>query len=120
MFRRYAMNAAEIRIQILTQHAELRTLIEETRAATARVPRGQPEGHSGPVACVGRLASALREHNRCEEQLLRGVLVTVDAWGPARAELMDERHTAEHTELHAALVDAPFNPKRVGHVLDRL
>ena len=69
---------------------------------------------------MSRLASALRAHNLCEERLLKGVLVTADAWGPARAEIMDERHAAEHGELHAALVVTTFNPERVGQLLDRL
>jgi hypothetical protein len=69
---------------------------------------------------VTRLAQALQAHNLCEERLLKGILATVDAWGPARAAIMDERHAAEHHELHTALVHAPFDAHRVPELLDRL
>jgi hypothetical protein len=114
------MNAIQIRTQLLTQHAELRALVGEARIAVGRVPMGRPEDDDGPAACMSRLASALRAHNLCEERLLTGVLVTADGWGPARAEIMNQRHAAEHGELHAALVVTTFDPEMVGQLLDRL
>jgi hypothetical protein len=114
------MDATQIRIQLLTQHAELRALIEQARAAIGQASMCEPERGEVLAASVGRLASALRAHNACEEQLLKGILATVDAWGPARAEIMDERHTAEHKELHAELVDASLDRERVRRLLDRL
>jgi hypothetical protein len=114
------MNAVEIGAEIFSQHAKLRALIEKTRSATARIPRHQAGADPGLVACVGRLASDLRDHNLCEEQLLRVLPVTADCWGRAGAESVHERHMAEHRELEAALVAAPFNPKRLGYFLDRL
>ena len=114
------MIAIPIRTQLLTQHAELRALIAEARVAIERVPMGQPEDDDGPAACMSRLASALRTHNRCEERLLKGFPEAGDAAGPARAEIMDERHAAEHGELYDALVNPSLNPERVGQALDRL
>jgi hypothetical protein len=114
------MNAAQIRTDLLAQHQHLRALIEEARSAIERDPMGQPENHRGPAACLSRLATALRDHNLCEERLLKSVLVTVDAWGPVRAEVMDERHVAEHEELHAALAMPTFKPEPVRILLTRL
>jgi hypothetical protein len=57
-------------------------------------------------AAVERLAHDLHEHTRNEEKILRGLLRSVDAWGPLREEIMDERHLAEHRELAAAAVEA--------------
>lgn len=57
-------------------------------------------------ACLDRLSLLLRAHNGREEELLREILSTVDAWGPARAEIMGEQHVAEHAELSAILGDA--------------
>lgn len=114
------MDATQIRTQLLTQHAELRALIEQARAAIGHSSMSGPEGDNALAASVGRLASALRVHNAREEQLLKGILATVDAWGPARAEIMDERHTAEHKELHAEFVDASLDRERVRQLLDRL
>ena len=114
------MDATQIRTQLLTQHAELRVLIEQAHAAIEHGSMSEPKGDKALVASVDRLASALRAHNACEEQLLKGILATVDAWGPARAEIMDERHTAEHKELHAQLVDASLDREQVRRLLDRL
>jgi hypothetical protein len=112
------MSSLEIRREILSQHDELRTMIEETRASVA--PTGEPDGNPDRFACMDRLAGALQAHNRREEALLKGLLATVDAWGPARAEIMDARHLAEHEELHAALVDVLFDAEGVGPALDRI
>jgi hypothetical protein len=114
------MNATQIRTELLAQHMQLRELIAEARTAIGRVPMGQPEDDDGPAACLSRLASALHAHNRCEESLLKGVLVTVDAWGPVRAQVMNERHAAEHAELHGALLDTTLDPEHVGRLFDRL
>jgi hypothetical protein len=114
------VDANQIRTQLLTQHAELRALIEEVRAAKGRARGGEPRGGDVLIALVDRLASALQAHNLCEERLLKGILVTVDAWGPARVEIMDERHSAEHKEIHAELLEASFEPERIDHLLDQL
>jgi hypothetical protein len=104
------MNAAEIRDELLSQHANLRQIIDELhRSAGVGVPVA---GTDGEVAAhVVRLARALREHNRREETLLRGVLGSVDAWGPVREEIMNEEHAAEHEELGAALWSATVGPE---------
>jgi len=114
------MDASQIRIQLLSQHAELRALIRQARAALGLAPKCESEGGDSLEGGVGRLASALQAHNACEEQLLKGLLATVDAWGPARAEIMNERHAAEHKELHDELLGASFDPERVARLLDRL
>ncbi len=114
------MKSVQVQVQLLTQHAELRRLIEEARVAIERVPMGQPEDDDGPAACLTRLASALQAHNLSEESLLDALLVTADLWGPVRAHIMDGRHAAEHMELHAALALPTFNREQVGQTLDRL
>ena len=98
------MSPSEIRDELLEQHASLRAMIEDVRwvAGRARESDGMPgELHDH----VRRLALAFRAHNRREEEVLKGFLVTVDAWGPVREEIMSEEHVAEHVELYAALVD---------------
>ncbi len=115
------MDTSQIRIQLLGQHADLRALIEQTRVTATRPRQGWPPDAGDDLAArVVRLARALKAHNACEEELLKGLLATVDAWGPARAEIMHERHHAEHEDLHSELLDASFDPGRVGHLLDRL
>jgi DUF438 domain-containing protein len=115
------MTPSQIRAELLGQHAGLRVLMQEAREAIAR---GSPRDDLRD--CVQRLATALRAHNRREETLLREIIRKVDAWGPARAEIMDESHVDEHLELLAALLgtngasDAASAGKGVAHVLERL
>jgi hypothetical protein len=114
------MDTNQIRTQLMAEHAGLRSLIEETRSAIARRLTHEPVDSRGLAACIGRLASALQAHNEHEERLLKGFLATVDAWGPARAEIMNERHAAEHKELHAELADSSLEPERAAALLGRL
>jgi hypothetical protein len=114
------MDTNQIRIQLLRQHAELRALIGQVRAAIGAPAMRGPKDDDDLVEKVDALAGALQAHNACEERLLEGILSTVDAWGPVRAEIMNERHVAEHKELHAELVDPSLDTKSVSRVLDRL
>src|SRR5579863_1144176 len=107
------MRTSEIRTRLLSQHAELRGLIEEVRRAFGGPPGPPTEAQvrdfrrpseTASVA-MARLLGGLRDHNQEEERLLRDVIGTADAWGPARVELMDERHVREHSELTSALSD---------------
>jgi hypothetical protein len=92
------MNLESIRNELSAQHAHLRALIEELRLAMWA---------NGDIASpLEKVASALHAHNHREEELLRGILLTIDAWGGARAAIMGEEHLMEHEEL-AALVSAP-------------
>lgn len=97
-----AMTRNEIRIELLGQHANLRTLIEAARKAASLWRTGQvasKELHER----LRLLAETSHAHSEREELLLRGVIPTVDAWGAVRADIMDEEHLLEHRELSAAL-----------------
>jgi hypothetical protein len=96
------MKASEIRRDLLAQHAELRSLLDQVSAAAARA-KTTHRSVDDARACLAQLLEALGLHNLREEELLRGLLPGVDAWGGARAEIMGEEHVAEHRDLHAAL-----------------
>jgi hypothetical protein len=98
------MEFEDIRAELLSQHADLRRMIDEMRQCVA-VP--SPEGAYGASlrTLLDRLLVDLREHNRREEELLGLVLPTIDAWGPVRGEIMNEQHVSEHQELAGALDD---------------
>jgi predicted ThiF/HesA family dinucleotide-utilizing enzyme len=111
-----------MRTELLGQHQGLRALIEETRQALLG-----DDATKRPALreCIGRLGAALRAHNAREEMLLRELLHSVDAWGPARVEIMDETHVEEHDGLLRALLGAtggatPESAAEVTRVLDRL
>ena len=99
------MNRNEIRSELLEQHAKLRVMVEAARRSVGHADESEA-GRDELRACMDHLSLGLRAHNGREEELLRGILLTVDAWGPVRAEIMGERHLAEHAELSAILVDA--------------
>jgi len=62
------------------------------------------------VTAVRLLADLVRRHNQREEQLLRDLIPTVDAWGEARAELMTDEHVREHGAIHGALLGMTRTP----------
>jgi len=106
------MTPSEIRAELLGQHARLRSLIDETRAIAERARQGEAVGDALRDG-VARLATAMRDHNAREEELLGGILPTVDAWGPARAEIMDETHRREHDELYEVLLGIRTAPREL-------
>ncbi len=87
---------------MLGQHAEMRATIARATELIGRVRAGEPV-RLALQETLGALADAAHAHNAREEELLRDIIPTVDAWGPARATVMDEQHTLEHQALHAAL-----------------
>jgi hypothetical protein len=99
------MNRSAIRRELVEEHAKLRGLIEDVREA-ARLARGSEAMRRELHTQMERLNIALRAHNRHEEELLKGILVTIDAWGAVRAEILSEEHVAEHVELCAMITDA--------------
>jgi iron-sulfur cluster repair protein YtfE (RIC family) len=114
------MKLESIRIELLGQHEQLRATMRDVRALLARAARGEAVG--GEVRQgLTRLEEQLRTHNLREEDLLRDVVPKLDAWGPARAEIMDEQHAAEHEALYGSLERLrAASPEKVGEELATL
>jgi hypothetical protein len=103
------MKPSEIRTELLAQHERIRARVLEARGKLDEWQAEPPARGELREELNGRLAALIGvvlEHNAREEELLRDVLPTVDAWGPARAEIMLEEHTREHDALYKALLDA--------------
>jgi hemerythrin len=99
------MKLSEIRAELLREHSALRGVLREATAAAERWRAGdaaRDELHGA----LGRLAEQVSAHNTHEEELLRDIIPTIDAWGKVRAETMLEEHSSEHAELHATLIEA--------------
>ncbi|MEZ4390663.1 MAG: hemerythrin domain-containing protein [Polyangiales bacterium] len=94
------MKISEMRTELLGQHDTIRGLVAEVEGALSST---QSEGAGAVHDALRRLQSALDHHNRREEQLLEGLLPSLDAWGDARAAWMDLRHREEHAESVAAI-----------------
>lgn len=99
------MMPSAMREELLAQHKDLRARVDETRAAIAAVRAGTGT-HEQFFAALTRLAAALGVHNAREEALLKDVIPDVDAWGPARADLMFSAHVKEHELLFDSLVSS--------------
>ena len=107
------MKPSEIRGELLRQHAQIRIMMDVTLTIAKGARLGAP-GRGDLQGCLVRLADALRTHNQREEALLRDIIPSVDAWGPARAAIMTEEHKREHDRLDAALLGIPCTPVEFG------
>jgi hypothetical protein len=115
------MLTSEVRDELLLQHESLRGRLEAARLAVRRWANGEvPRIHVRDE--LAGLADALRSHNMQEEAALRDVIRTVDAWGPARVEIMNEAHVREHHHLFEALfaVGQAKDPREGVEELERL
>jgi len=98
------MKPSAIRRELLDQHLELRVAMQAARRAAERCARsGNPAELRDALAHIG---DRLRMHNLHEEELMRDVFPTLDAWGMIRAEVMVEEHVLEHRQLYEALLGA--------------
>jgi DUF438 domain-containing protein len=98
------MKPTEIRAELLGQ--QIRTLMQDIRDCAVRAQRGEPVGEELQTS-VARLADAIAMHNAREEELLRPILPTVDAWGQVRADTMTQTHQDEHEEFQEAVRGIP-------------
>lgn len=99
------MELKKIRAELLEQHADLRRRVADARPLMDRWRREAvaPDELRDSLTALG---AAIETHNAREETLLRGIIGKVDAWGPAREDIMDERHVDEHKDIYDALVVA--------------
>jgi hypothetical protein len=105
------MKLSKIRAELLAQHEELRRLIDLLRILAGRIQLGDPLDLAMQEGLT-RLGVALAAHNSREEELLRDLIPTVDAWGPVRAAFMDEAHCSEHDALEETLLALSKGPIR--------
>ncbi len=103
------MKPSEIRGELLKEQAQIRTMLDVTLTFAER-PRVDAPGCDDLQEHLVRLTDAIRMHNLREEALLRDLIPSVDAWGPARAAIMVEEHVREHERLYAALLGIPCTP----------
>ncbi len=103
------MKPSEIRGELLREHAQIRTMLDVTLTFVEVLHVDAP-GCDDLREHLVRLTDAIRTHNLREEALLRDLIPSVDAWGPARVTIMMEEHIQEHEQLYAALLGIPCTP----------
>lgn len=87
------MEPSQVLKRLLDQHHGLRKLLDEVEHRAAMIDVFRLRG------ALVKLRSALEEHNRDEEAVLRPMLPDADAWGSVRLETMLAEHAAEHAAL---------------------
>jgi hypothetical protein len=100
------MTPSEIRRELLAQHEQIRIMTEVVQTIAERARKGV-DGPGDLEKCILRLDEAVRAHNVREEQLLRDLVRSKDAWGAARLAVMDDEHTHAHERLQAAIRGVP-------------
>jgi hypothetical protein len=93
-----------IRVELLKQHAELRTLMAVAHGLAKRVRQGEPLRQELKESAL-RVLAALRTHNDREERLLREIAPLTRRLGVPQIEIMNEVHFEEHKAIHVALLD---------------
>jgi hypothetical protein len=96
------MLLAELRTELLNQHKALRDLSVGVGVAADAVgaePTLLPELRTTLIDFAARVLA----HNAFEERELHAMMSTIDAWGPIRDQLIDERHELEHEAILAAV-----------------
>ena len=106
------MQLDKLREQLLEQHEALRNRISEVAALAAR-PRTGDEAKL-LLEKVEQLVAALEEHNLFEETSLKGILGTLDSWGPQRENLMDLHHIQQHRLALTALAQTASHSSGLG------
>jgi hypothetical protein len=103
------MKLTDIRADVLQQHAQIRTMIEDLRRVAEQASAGAPLQEELQAALTG-LAGALLQHNILEEKWLEEMASDAGASSPVPAKALSEEHANEHEELYAALVGIPHTP----------
>jgi len=99
------MDVGDIRDELLARHEQMRAAVNDIRTAVDRVRRGDGKPADLQAALV-QLAETLQTHCEHEDEVLKDMLRTVDAWGEERAEILDGEHARERRELREALVES--------------
>ena len=101
---------SEALAELLRQHEALRTIADACEELADEVDAGR--GEVGTlVREVAKLRAAFTVHNQFEEQVLRPILATIDAFGEVRIERMVSDHVVEHRAL-ASQLDVPTGALR--------
>lgn len=104
---------SKIRRIILVEHEGLRIGLRAIDALLDRVAKGDVASMKDAHQQFQNLLQSFIRHIEHEERVLRPVLETIDAWGPARVASMDEEHTAQRAEVkRLAAVEAVNDPAK--------
>jgi Hemerythrin HHE cation binding domain len=98
------LSPGEVRRIILTQHAQIRVLLQAIEDKTigllaASVPNAAARTQTRELAL--RLCSVMATHIALENRILVAAIATIDAWGAVRASQLREEHAEQLLILRA-------------------
>lgn len=100
------MNPSDVRHELVGQHRQLRSRLEDARLTLARTASTKrTRAFREALAQVAEMFCAQRLR---EEELWPGIFPVLDGWGRTRADALAE----EYRELYEALLDASTSPDR--------
>ena len=107
------LDNSKIRRIVLVEHEGLRIGLRSIEALLDRVAKGDVAALKDAQQQFTQFLEAFVRHIEHEERILRPVLQTVDAWGPARVASMDEEHTVQRKQVtRLAQMDAVNDPAK--------
>jgi iron-sulfur cluster repair protein YtfE (RIC family) len=108
-----SIDNSKIRRIVLVEHEGLRIGLRSIDALLDKVTKGDVVALKDAHSQFTQLLDAFVRHIEHEERILRPVLATIDAWGKARVDSMDEEHAAQRKEVtRLAGLDAISDPAR--------
>lgn len=105
------MKPSEVRKRVLSEHDELRELLEQLERAARAVLQGHASAADELRERTRSLEERLRAHFELEERILAPALREADPWGPERVERLDEDHVRQRAMLDG-LRGAAVHPQR--------
>jgi hypothetical protein len=97
--------ASEGRAGALEEHEALRELSRHVLELANRAERGEAAAREALVEQLYGLTSAIRAKLGSEVETLRPLLEQADAWGPSRAQELDESHRRQEAAAAACEAD---------------
>lgn len=88
--------------ELIAQHATLRTMIDTCEELADRLDAGATSP-TDLTRHVAKLRIAFDAHNKFEEEMLRPLLLEVDAFGDVRVQQMVDDHVDEHRLMRERL-----------------
>lgn len=108
-----SLEHSKIRRIILVEHEGLRIGMRGIESKLDLVASGDVGAIKETHQALQTLLETFVRHIEHEERILRPVLQTVDAWGPARVASMDEEHTTQRKQVtRLAQLDAVSDPAK--------
>jgi iron-sulfur cluster repair protein YtfE (RIC family) len=101
---------SEVRRIVLNEHADLRRELADISASLVKLEQERPGAAEALARQWRHFARIFLDHLEHEEEVLRPVLVDIDAWSKTRIEHMDTDHVQQRARVAELLETLSQNP----------